>query len=84
MARGVDETWGSLTLLSLSLTSSWCRNNLALPGSPSLVESPRGFLMAVCRQDEEDATFWWQASPPLGLLLHLSSRQISCGVLIVA
>ena len=51
---------------SLSLTSSWCRNKLAFRDSPSLVESLRGFLMAVCMQDEEGATFWWPAFPSSG------------------
>ena len=53
---------------SLSLTSSWCRKKLAFRDSPSLVESLRGFLMAVCMQDKGDATSGGRLFPLLELL----------------
>ena len=83
MGRGV--VWDLRVINpTLSLTSSWCRNNLVSRDSSSLVESPLGFPMAVCMQYEEDATFWWQVSPLLELLPPLFSVRISCVVSIVA
>ena len=84
MGRGVVWDLGVINPLFLSLTSSWCRNNLALRDSPSLAESPRGFLMAVCMQDGGDTTFWWLASPSSGAPFPPFLPWISCRVLIVA
>ena len=71
MGRGV--VWDLRVINpTLSLTSSWCRNNLVSRDSSSLEESPLGFPTAVCMQYEEDATFWWRAFPLLGLPPPLS------------
>ena len=82
MGRGVVWDLGVINP-ALSLTSSWCRNHPVSWDPSSLVESPLGFPMAVCMQDEEDATFWWRAFPLLGLSHPPFSHRISCWVSVV-
>ena len=84
-AEGLSGAWGVIDpALSLSLTSSWCRNNLS-PGTPSHWQKVRvaSSWLSVGRMGRTPPSGGWFPLL-LGLLPPLSSRQISGGVLIVA